>query len=76
MDDTTLEIKNYVRERYAQMSGAQRMLIGNQMFESARALVLASLPRNLSDEERRRRLCERFYGAAVAAQAYPVSEKP
>ncbi|MBI4191402.1 MAG: hypothetical protein HY525_12805 [Betaproteobacteria bacterium] len=70
MDDTTVEVKRYMRERYARMSGAERLLIGNRMFESARTLVLASLPRGLSEQELRRRLCERFYGA-LADVAYP-----
>lgn len=70
MDDTTVEVKRYVRERYAQMSGVERMLIGDRMFETARALVLASFPLDLPEPERRRRLCERFYGA-LAREAYP-----
>lgn len=70
MDDTTVEVKRYVRARYAQMSGAERVLIGDRMFETARTLVLASFPPNLTEPERRRRLCERFYGA-LASEAYP-----
>ncbi len=70
MDDTTAEVKRYVRARYAQMSGAERMLIGARMFETARILVLASFPPGLTESERRRRLCERFYGA-LAREAYP-----
>ena len=71
MDDTTEDIRRYVRERYARLTGAERLLIGAQMFETARAFVLASIPRSVSERERRRRLCERFYGAALAARAYP-----
>jgi len=70
MDDTTIGVKHYVRERYAQMSGAERVLIGDRMFETARTLVLASFPPNFTEPERRRRLCERFYGALVR-EAYP-----
>jgi hypothetical protein len=70
MDDTTAEVKRYLRARYAQMSGAERMLIGDRMFETARTLVLASFPAELPEPERRRRLCERFYGA-LAREAYP-----
>ena len=77
MDDTTVEVKRYVSERYARMSGAERVMIGNRMFESARTLVLASLPGGLSEQERRRLLCERFYGA-LAEKAYPprVTNQP
>ena len=70
-DDTTAEVRRYVRERYARLTGAERMLIGAQMFETARASALASMPRGISERERRRRLCERPYGPALAAKAYP-----
>jgi len=71
MTDTSPEIARMVAERYAQMSGVERFLIGVQMFETARTMVLASFPRGLSDDERRRRLCERFYGTDLARAAYP-----
>ncbi len=71
MNDTTAEVKRYVRERYARLTGVERLLIGAQMFETARTLALASIPRDVSEQERRRRLCERFYGSALAAEAYP-----
>lgn len=44
------------------LSGAERFVIGARMFESARASVLASLPVNISETERKRMLYERFYG--------------
>lgn len=66
MKDTSSEIAEMIRQRYAAMPPAQRLLISAQMFESARAMVLASLPLNLSAEETRRRLCERFYGDLAA----------
>ena len=71
MNDTTAVVKRYVRERYARLSGADRLLIGAQMFETARTFALASIPHGVSEQERRRRLCERFYGSALAAEAYP-----
>lgn len=62
MNDTSPEIAELVRLRYAAMTPAERLVIGARMFESARALVLASFPRGLSPAETRRHLCERFYG--------------
>jgi hypothetical protein len=62
LKDTSPEITALVRQRYAAMPPAQRLVIGARMFESARAMVLASLPADLSPDEIRRRLCERFYG--------------
>jgi len=60
-----------LRRRYAAMSGAERALMALQMFETAQRIVLSSLPSGLSDRERQRELCRRFYGEALARQAYP-----
>ncbi len=60
--DTSPEVAAIVRDRIMKLSGAERFVIGARMFESARALVLASLPENLSEPERKRMLYERFYG--------------
>ena len=68
---TTPEIEGMLRERYAAMSGAQRALMALQMFETAQRIVLSSLPPGLSEWERRRELCRRFYGEEIATQAYP-----
>ena len=62
MNDTPTEIARLVRERLMARSGVERLRMGVAMFEAARALVLASLPPGLSEEERKRRLFERFYG--------------
>ena len=69
MRDTSPEVERMVRERYREMTPAERFLIGARMFETARAMALASFPGGLSPQETRRRLCERFYGA-LAAEAY------
>jgi hypothetical protein len=70
MNDTSPEVAKLVGERFAQLTGAQRLAMGADMFELARALALASFPPGLPEGERRWRLCERFYGPALAAQAY------
>lgn len=62
MKDTTPEIEALVRSRYLAMTPGERIRIGAEMFESARAMVLASFPAGLTPEEIRRRLCERLYG--------------
>ncbi|HWM26760.1 MAG TPA: hypothetical protein VNP98_18225 [Chthoniobacterales bacterium] len=59
--DTSPEIAAIVRDRIMKLSGAERFVIGARMFESARAIVLASLPQDISGPERRRLLYERFY---------------
>jgi hypothetical protein len=43
------------------MQPVERFLIGVGMLETARAIVLASFPDDLSPEQLRRKLCERLY---------------
>ena len=71
MNDTSPEIARMVRSRYAQMQPVERFLIGVSLFETARAIVLASLPADLPPGELRRKLCERLY-PELAVQAYDV----
>jgi hypothetical protein len=62
MTDTTEEIKQLVRERIMARSSAERFVIGAEMFDSAVAILKASLPANLSSTEYRRQLFKRLYG--------------
>ncbi|HYG25179.1 MAG TPA: hypothetical protein VEH04_20615 [Verrucomicrobiae bacterium] len=62
MTDTSPEIAEMVRARLMAKSGAERFRMGIEMFEAARRMTLASLPADLSDAERKRRLFERIYG--------------
>ncbi len=43
-------------------SGEERFIMGALMFDSAREMIKASLPRGLSETEQRRLLFERIYG--------------
>jgi len=69
--DTSPAVEKLLRERYAAMSGSERALLALQMFETAQRIVLSSLPPGLSERERRRELCRRFYGNELAHQAFP-----
>jgi len=48
MNDTAPEIARLVRERMLERSGAERMLMGSCMFETAKAMIMASLPDGLT----------------------------
>ncbi len=65
MNDTSQEIADLIRDRLLSFSGPERVLMGSRMFDAARAIVLASLPPDLSEIEIKRRLCERMYGQEV-----------
>jgi hypothetical protein len=49
-------------EMLMKLSGEERFIRGALMFDAARAMVVASLPRDLTPDEFRRRLYERIYG--------------
>ena len=65
MTDTPPEIERMVRDKIMARSGEERFIIGAQMFESAREMVKASLPRELSQTEQRRLLFKRIYGKEI-----------
>jgi len=70
MNDTDPKIAELVRRRLLERPGAERILMGSQMFCLAKAMVLASFPEGLSEIEIKRRLCQRFYGNEVDVEAF------
>lgn len=68
MTDTSPEIAEMVRARLMARSGAERFRMGVQTFDAARRMVLASLPADLSETERKRLLFKRVYGETLPAQ--------
>jgi hypothetical protein len=69
MNDTSPRIEAMVDERYKQMSPDERVRIAASMFETARAIVLSSLPPNLSRRDRRLALAKRFYDGELPEAA-------
>ncbi|HEX5604819.1 MAG TPA: hypothetical protein VFX63_19795 [Pyrinomonadaceae bacterium] len=51
MNDTDPQIAELVRQRLMERSGAERVMMASSMFETAKAMVLASLPTGLSEIE-------------------------
>lgn len=62
MNDTSDLIKEKLEANYASISGEEKLLMALSMFETARALVIASLPKDISESELRKELFLRFYG--------------
>jgi hypothetical protein len=62
MTDTPPEIAALVRQRIMARSAEDRFMMGVASFEAARAIVLASLSKDLSAEEFKRQLYQRIYG--------------
>jgi hypothetical protein len=69
MNDTPPEIAEMVRARLMERTGAERFRMGVEMFEAARRMVLASLPADLSEAERKRLLFERVYGMPLPVRS-------
>lgn len=63
MTDTPARIQAIVDARFASMTPDERVAIAISMNRTGRAIVLSSLPEDVSEEERRRLLCRRLYGA-------------
>ena len=70
MTDTSPEIERMVRNKIMARSGEERFIIGAEMFDSAREMVKASLPKNLSETEMRRLLFKRIYGKELEIGTY------
>ena len=76
MRDTTDPMRERYRRMLMERSGAERMAMGAAMFDAARAMVLASLPPDLTDREIRIALLERIYGRELGeAQMRRVTER-
>ena len=65
MTDTMPEVAEIVRSKLMSRSGSERFIMGAQMFEAARRMILASLPSDLPPEELKRQLFERIYGTSA-----------
>ena len=62
MNDTSPEIAKLVRQKLMARSGSERFVMGARMFDAARAMVLASLPAGITQDEQKRQLFQRIYG--------------
>jgi hypothetical protein len=67
MTDTPPEIGKMVRDKIMARSGEERFVMGAQMFDAARAMIMASLPSRLSKTEQKRQLFKRIYGTTLPA---------
>lgn len=62
MNDTSPEIRRKQFEMMKKLSPNRRIELACEMFQTAREIIIASLPKNLSEEEFKRRLYFRTYG--------------
>ena len=62
MTDTSPEVADLVRQKLMARPAAERFVMGALMFDAARAMILASLPKGLSADQLKRQLFQRVYG--------------
>lgn len=62
MNDTTNDIRRIQFEMMKKLSSNRRIEFACEMFQTARELIIASLPKNLSEKEFKKQLYFRTYG--------------
>jgi hypothetical protein len=62
MNDTTADIRRLQFELMKKLSSDRRIELACEMFQTAREMIIASLPKNLSEQEFKRQLYFRTYG--------------
>ena len=60
--DTPPELNTHLFREMMRKTGAERLIIGCQMADTARALVWSGISKDLPQSERRRLFLQRFYG--------------
>lgn len=63
MKDTLKETEIIEKKLWSEKSGVNKIEMASLMFDAAREIVLASLPKGLSKKEKRVKLFLRFYKA-------------
>ncbi|MCF6311173.1 MAG: hypothetical protein L3J39_01860 [Verrucomicrobiales bacterium] len=62
MKDTAPEINEMIFRKMMQRSEGERLVMGMDMQATARALIWASISKELSEKERREEFYQRFFG--------------
>ena len=70
MNDTDPEIARLVRRLLLERSGEERVTMGSQMFDSAKTMIMASLPPGLTPLEIKEQLCRRLYGDEIDVDGF------
>jgi len=70
MKDTTPEIERMQIEMMIGFSPDKRIALGCEMFMAARELIIASLPKNLSEREFKKQYYQQMYGEPLPADFF------
>jgi len=74
MKDTSPEIEKLQIEMMINFSPEKRIALGCEMFMAARELIIASLPKNLSEREFKKQYYQKMYGEPLPADFFKDEE--
>lgn len=75
MNDTSPEIEKMQIEMMINFSPAKRIALGCEMFMAARELIIASLPKNLSEREFKKQYYQKMYGEPLPEDFFRDEKK-
>lgn len=74
LKDTTREIEEMQNDLWMKRTLQERARFASAMFAAARDVIIASLPKNLSEREFKKQLFERTYGEPLPADFFKDEE--
>lgn len=74
--DTPADLNDHLFQRMMEKTGAERLIMGCQMADTARELVWSGIPKHLPTNERRNLFLARFYTSPVEHQETTPSSTP
>ncbi len=75
MNDTSRKIEQQQFELMMSLGPKKRIELACEMYMTAREFILASLPRNLSDDERLHAFLDKMYGKKFAERFFNDGNK-
>jgi hypothetical protein len=75
MNDTSPEIRRIQFEMMSKLSTNRRIELACEMFQTAREMIIASLPPNLSEKEFKKQLYFRTYGEHLPEDFFKDDEQ-
>ncbi len=74
MNDTSPEIEKMQFEMMMNLGAKRRIALASEMFMAARKLIFASLPKDLSEREIKKRYYEKMYGEPLPADFFKTKK--
>ena len=69
--DTPADLNEHLFRKMMEKTGAERLVIGCRMADSARELVWSGIPLDLPQAKRKAIFLERYYGSSITGSSRP-----